>query len=84
MTLRPIDRRWGNLRVQHDKLHTDTQAIAVAPSIPNIVYFGSDGGIWKTTNASAATITWTTLNNASFSASQFMGLSLSIRRTAIS
>ena len=34
----------------------DTQAFAIAPSNPSIVYFGSDGGIWRTTNVNAATI----------------------------
>ncbi|MBK8464726.1 MAG: hypothetical protein IPL32_02760 [Chloracidobacterium sp.] len=57
-------------------LHVDTQAIAVAPSNPNIVYFGSDGGIWRTTNVSASPIVWTTLNNTTFSATQFMGISV--------
>jgi hypothetical protein len=57
-------------------LHVDTQAFAIAPSDPNIIYFGSDGGIWKTTNASATPIPWTTLNNSTFSATQFMGLAL--------
>ncbi len=57
-------------------LHVDTQAIAVAPSNPNIVYFGSDGGIWRTTNVTATPITWTTLNNTTISATQFMGLAL--------
>jgi hypothetical protein len=58
-------------------LHVDTQAFALAPSDPNIMYFGSDGGIWRTTNVSAAgAIAWTTLNNTSFSATQFMGLTL--------
>jgi hypothetical protein len=55
-------------------LHVDTQVITVAPSDPNTVYFGSDGGIWKTTNVFAATITWTTLNNSTYSATEFMGL----------
>ncbi|CAN5273718.1 hypothetical protein BH10ACI1_BH10ACI1_17320 [soil metagenome] len=57
-------------------LHVDTQAFAIAPSDPNIVYFGSDGGIWKTTNVQATPIVWQTLNNTTFSATQFMGLAL--------
>ena len=57
-------------------LHVDTQAFAIAPSDPNIMYFGSDGGIWKTTNLSATPIPWTTLNNTSFSATQFMSIAL--------
>ena len=57
-------------------LHVDTQAFAIAPSDQNIIYFGSDGGIWRTNNASATPIVWTTLNNATFSATQFQGISL--------
>lgn len=58
-------------------LHVDTQAFAIAPSDPNIFYFGSDGGIWRTTSVtSAGAISWTTLNNSTFSATQFMGLAL--------
>ncbi len=58
-------------------LHTDTQALAIAPSNPNIMYFGSDGGIWKTTNATTSgTIPWTTLNNSTFSATEFMSLAI--------
>jgi hypothetical protein len=58
-------------------LHVDTQAFAIAPSDPNTMYFGSDGGIWRTTNVKATgAIPWTTLNNTSFSATQFMGLAL--------
>jgi len=56
-------------------LHVDTQAIAVAPSNPSIVYFGSDGGMWRTTNVNATPIVWNTLNNSTLSATQFMGLS---------
>lgn len=57
-------------------LHVDTQAFGVAPSNPNVVYFGSDGGIWRTTNVSATPIVWTTLNNTSMFATQFMGLAI--------
>ena len=57
-------------------LHVDTQAIAVAPSNPNIVYFGSDGGIWRTNDVNATPIVWATLNNTSISATQFQGISL--------
>ena len=57
-------------------LHVDTQAFAIAPSNPSIVYFGSDGGIWRTNDVNATPIVWTTLNNSTFSATQFMGLAL--------
>ena len=54
-------------------LHVDTHAIAVAPSDPNIIYFGSDGGIWKSTNGGTS---WMTLNNSTFSATQFQSIAL--------
>lgn len=54
-------------------LHVDTQAITVAPSDPNTIYFGSDGGIWKSTNAG---VSWTTFNNTTFSATQFESIAL--------
>ena len=57
-------------------LHVDTHVFAIAPSDPNTVYFGSDGGIWKTTNVQASPIVWQTLNNSTFSATQFMGIAL--------
>ena len=54
-------------------LHVDTQAFAIAPSNPNTIYFGSDGGIWKSINGGT---NWITLNNTTFNATQFMGLAL--------
>lgn len=57
-------------------LHVDSHAIAVAPSNPAIVYFGSDGGIYRTTDVNAATISWSSLNNTTFSATQFMSIAV--------
>ena len=54
-------------------LHVDTQAITVAPSDPNTIYFGSDGGVWKSTNGGT---NWTSLNNSTFSATQFQSIAL--------
>ncbi len=54
-------------------LHTDTQAITVAPSLPSTIYFGSDGGIWKSTNSG---VSWVSLNNSTFNATQFTGLAV--------
>jgi hypothetical protein len=52
-------------------LHVDTQVVTLAPSNPSVIYFGSDGGIWKSVNAG---LNWTTLNNSTYSATQFMSI----------
>ncbi len=54
-------------------LHADTHALAFSQSNPDIVYEGSDGGIYKSTNRGA---TWTSMNTAGFSATQFQGLDI--------
>ncbi|MGH9871389.1 MAG: DUF4214 domain-containing protein [Pyrinomonadaceae bacterium] len=54
-------------------LHVDSHAIAVAPSLPTTIYFGSDGGIYKTTNSGT---NWTPLNNSQYSATQFESLAV--------
>jgi photosystem II stability/assembly factor-like uncharacterized protein len=57
-------------------LHVDSHVIAIAPSNPQIAYFGSDGGIYKTNDVTATPIVWTNLNNTQFTATQFMGLAV--------
>jgi hypothetical protein len=54
-------------------LHADEHALAIAPSNPQVVYTGSDGGIWRSTNNGT---TWVTLNNIDFSATQFQGVAV--------
>jgi hypothetical protein len=54
-------------------LHVDSHAITVAPSQPSTIYFGSDGGIYKSIDSGA---NWTALNNTQFNATQFMGLAV--------
>jgi photosystem II stability/assembly factor-like uncharacterized protein len=56
-----------------DTLHADEHALAIAPSNPNIVYTGNDGGIWRSTNNGT---NWTSLNNTEFSATQFQGVAV--------
>ena len=59
------------------RLHVDTQAFGIAPSNPSIMYFGSDGGIWRTNDVKVTGgVVWNTLNNTTFSATQFMGVAL--------
>jgi len=52
-------------------LHADNHCIEYAPSNSNIIYTGNDGGIWKSTDAGT---TWTSLNVAPFSATQFQSI----------
>lgn len=54
-------------------LHADTHVIRVAPSNALVVYRGDDGGIWKSSDGGT---TWTSLNNATFSATQFESIAL--------
>ncbi len=54
-------------------LHTDSHVIAVAPSSPTIVYFGSDGGIYRTTDSGT---NWSSLNNTTFRATQFISIAV--------
>jgi hypothetical protein len=54
-------------------LHVDTHAIVYAPSDPNVMYFGSDGGIWRSSDSGT---TWTSRNNTGYHATQFQGLTL--------
>ena len=54
-------------------LHVDTHVIVFAPSDPTIVYFGSDGGIYRSTDSGT---TWTSRNNTQFHATQFQSLAL--------
>ncbi len=51
-------------------LHVDSHVIAVAPSNGSVVYFGSDGGIYRSNDAGS---NWINLN-AGFSATQFQSL----------
>ena len=54
-------------------LHVDTQAIAVAPSNPSVIYFGSDGGVWKSVDSGA---NWVSQNNTTLFATQFQSIAL--------
>jgi hypothetical protein len=54
-------------------LHVDVHAIAIAPSNTAVIYHGNDGGIWKSTNSG---LNWTSLNNSTFSATQFQSIAL--------
>lgn len=57
-------------------LHVDSHAITLAPSNPQIAYFGSDGGIWRTSNVQQTSISWQSRNNSTYSATQFTGIAL--------
>jgi photosystem II stability/assembly factor-like uncharacterized protein len=54
-------------------LHVDTHAIEYAPSNPSIMYFGSDGGIWRSTDEGQ---TWEARNNDDYHATQFQSIAI--------
>jgi MBG domain (YGX type)/Carboxypeptidase regulatory-like domain len=54
-------------------LHADSHAIEIDPSNNNTVWFGNDGGVWKSANGGGS---WTSLNNTGFNATQFQSLAL--------
>jgi hypothetical protein len=54
-------------------LHVDSHAIAVAPSAPNEVWTGNDGGVWKSTDGGK---TWIDENVFGFVATQFESVAL--------
>jgi hypothetical protein len=54
-------------------LHADTHAVEIAPSNPNVVYTGDDGGIFRSHNKAAD---WNSLNNTGFNALQFQSLAV--------
>jgi hypothetical protein len=54
-------------------VHADNHVAVFAPSDPLIVYMGTDGGIYKSTNGGAS---FTSMSNLSFSATQFQSLAL--------
>ena len=54
-------------------LHADTHVIVYAPSDDTVMYEGSDGGIWRSSDGGQ---TWTSRNTAGFSATQFQSLAL--------
>jgi photosystem II stability/assembly factor-like uncharacterized protein len=61
----------GNTPSRQNGLHADNHVIVVAPSNPNIVYDGNDGGIWKSTDGG---LTWNSLNNRTYVATQFQSV----------
>jgi photosystem II stability/assembly factor-like uncharacterized protein len=54
-------------------VHVDTHVIAIAPSDPNVLYLGTDGGIYRSNDGG---LNWNNLNNATFRATQFQALAL--------
>jgi photosystem II stability/assembly factor-like uncharacterized protein len=54
-------------------LHADNHAVAVALSNPNIIYTGTDGGMWRSNDKA---VNWTSLNNTGLNSVQFQSLAL--------
>jgi len=54
-------------------VHADNHVTAFAPSDPSIVYMGTDGGIYRSTDGGT---TWASINTGGFNATQFQSLAL--------
>jgi photosystem II stability/assembly factor-like uncharacterized protein len=54
-------------------LHVDTHAFVISRSDPSVVYVGNDGGIFRSNDGG---MSWTSLNNTDFHATQFQSLAL--------
>ena len=59
--------------VMQTGLHADEHAIEISPNDHNLVWTGSDGGIWKSFDGA---VNWTSLNNTGFNATQFQSLAI--------
>ena len=60
-------------------LHSGSHAFVLTPTNPARGYFGSNGGVWRSDNvntATASSVAWTSLNNSTFSATQFNSIAL--------
>jgi photosystem II stability/assembly factor-like uncharacterized protein len=56
-------------------IHTDGHAVAFSAD-GGTVYVGTDGGIWSTTNVTAATVNWTSLNSTLALTQFYNGMSI--------
>ncbi|HEX8281536.1 MAG TPA: hypothetical protein VF551_09170, partial [Chthoniobacterales bacterium] len=63
----------GNFVRNDVSLHADEHALTIAPSNPDVVYTGSDGGTWRSDNNAT---NWVSKNNSTISATQFQSLAL--------
>jgi photosystem II stability/assembly factor-like uncharacterized protein len=54
-------------------VHVDTHVFVIADANPSVVYLGTDGGIYRSGDGG---LTWTSLNNGDFHATQFQSLAL--------
>jgi hypothetical protein len=63
----------ATFNIQDGSVHPNGHAIAIAPSDSSVIYFGNDGGIFKSTDSGS---TWSSINTNGFSATQFQSLAL--------
>lgn len=56
-------------------IHVDQHAFVINPRNRNQIFVGNDGGVWRSANATAATIRWENLNQG-LNLTQFQGLAL--------
>jgi photosystem II stability/assembly factor-like uncharacterized protein len=61
--------------VRYTENHPDHHALAFHPTLPSVLYNGNDGGVFRTDNAMASSVGWTSLNNG-FVTTQFYAIGM--------
>jgi uncharacterized protein (TIGR03437 family) len=56
-------------------LHADTHWIAISPTNRDVLFTANDGGVWRTSNATANVVAWTSLNQT-LNVTQFQTIAL--------
>src|SRR5712692_2195054 len=69
----PTSPNGGDPTLPHVDVHAITlfRAMSGANSGKTIAYLGNDGGLWRTNDAEAATVSWTNINNSPLQLTQF-------------
>lgn len=77
VTLARVDGAWSSVAINFNipglYVHSDVHWFTYDPKDPNTMYVGTDGGVGKTTNAAATSVTWTE-NNRHFGTTQYYGV----------
>lgn len=60
---------------RYEANHPDHHALVFHPTLTSVLYNGNDGGVFRTDNANAGSVGWTSLNNG-YVTTQFYGIAI--------